>query len=135
MVNKLRSKRLTHLFQEVLEHLPKKDRALLSRRILLVVDDPFFIPKGHRAKWGAAIGVKFMKSIAIVYLSPRKLARQPEDFIRYVIAHELAHVRRGHIEQLFRPTFNESDCEREADAQVKKWGFPIPSRKKSRNAN
>lgn len=125
----LRSKRLARVFSGVWESLPKKDQVLLSSKILLVVDDPFFIPKGHRPKWGAAIGIKFKKSIVIVYLSPRKLARQPEDFIRYVIAHELAHVRKGHIEQLFLPTFNEAACELEADQQVKKWGFPIPSKK------
>lgn len=136
MVNKLRSKRLTHLFQEVLEHLPKKDRALLSRRILLITDDPQFIPKGQRPIWGAAVGIKFRKSIALIYLSQRKLPRQPDDFVRYVMAHKLAHVFCGHIEKLFEITeLDYAGLESEADAQVKKWGFPIPSRKKSRNAS
>lgn len=134
MVIKLRSKRLAQLFGEVWERLPEEDRALLSEWTRLVVDNPNFLPKGQIPVWGAAIGIKFRKSIAIVYLSPRKLPRQTDDFVRYVMAHELAHIFGGHTEQLLLSPLNDSTDEKsqerfelEANKQVRVWGFPIVS--------
>jgi hypothetical protein len=120
VVIKLRSKRLSRLFEEVWERLPQADRTLLSKRIMLIVDSADFIPKGHRPAWGAAISIKFRKSIAIICLSPRKLPRRSDKFIRYVIAHLLAHVYCGHIESDEKP----SVLEKEANAKAKRWGFP-----------
>ena len=139
----LRSKRLAQLFGEVWERLPEADRALLTERTRLVVDNPDFLPAGQIPVWGAAIGIKFRKSIAIVYLSPRKLPRQTDDFVRYVMAHELAHIFGGHTEQLFLSPLNDSTdqksqerFESEANEQVRVWGFPIvspiPTSKRSR---
>ena len=130
MVIELRSKRLAHLFAEVWHHIPKRDRDSISRRALFIVDNPLFLPKNHRPVWGAVICVQLRRSIAILYLSPRKLPSRSDSFVRYVIAHELAHVRKGHAEQLFSVTANESTVakfEREANAQARRWGFPIVS--------
>ena len=144
MVIKLRSKRLAHLFAEVWERLPEKDQTLLSNRARLVLDNPNFLPKGQRPVWGAAMGIGVKKSIAIVYLSPRKLPRQSDNFVRYVIAHELAHIFCEHVDQLFFSALTDSTCkedqaafEVEANEQVRRWGFPIvsptPTGKQSRN--
>ena len=130
----LRSKRLAQLFTEVWEHLPAADRVLLSERTKQVVDNPNFLPRGQIPTWGAAISIRVRKSIAIVYLSPRKLPRQSDDFVRYVIAHELAHIFCRHTEQLFLSPLNDSTTEKSqkgfesrADEQVRVWGFPIVS--------
>jgi len=135
MVIKLRSKRLAQLFAEVWERLPATDQTLLSHRTKLVLDNPSVFPSGylsHRSVWGVAIGIGVKKSIALVYLSPRKLPRQSNDFVKYVIAHELAHIFCGHIEHLFFSALSDStgeeDEERfevEADQQVSAWGFPL----------
>jgi len=93
-----------------------------------------FLPKNHKPVWGAVIYVRLRRSIAILYLSPRKLPRQTDSFVRYVIAHELAHVRKGHAKQLFRLIANEStvaNFEREANEQARQWGFPIVSPKRT----
>ena len=129
MVIKLRSKRLIHLFAEVWERLPEADRVLLSERIGLVLDNPVLLPTEYSPVWGAAMGIGVKKSIAIVYLSPRKLPRQPNDFVRYVIAHKLGHIFCGHLDQLFDDSTDEESqaFESEADEQVSAWGFPIVS--------
>ena len=130
MVVSLRSKKLAKIFAEVWQGLPKKDRDFITSRAPLIVDNPLFLPKNHRPVWGAVICVRLRRSIAILYLSPRKLPSQSDSFVRYVIAHELAHVRKGHAEQLFRLTANESTeakFEQEANEQARRWGFPIAS--------
>ena len=127
MVINLRSKRLSALFSEVWNNLPKKDRDSISGRTLLIVDNPIFLSKNHGPLWGAVICVRFRKSIVILYLTPRKLNQQSESFVRYVIAHELAHVRKDHAEKLFSVTMNkttEARFEREANEQARRWGFP-----------
>jgi hypothetical protein len=134
MVIKLRSKRLAQLFTEVWDRLPEADRALLSERTRLVVDNPNVLPKGQRPAWGAAMGIAVRKSISIIYLSPRKLPRQADDFVRYVIAHELGHIFCGHTDQLLLSPLNDAAheesqerFEKEANEQVSLWGFPVTS--------
>jgi len=137
MVIRLRSKRLAHLFTEVWEHLPEADQALLSKQIRLVLDDPVFLPKEYahqKTVWGMAISIGVKKSIAIVYLSPRKLPRQSGDFVRYVIAHELGHIFCGHTGDLVSSHPNDLTddewpnlFETEADEQASVWGFPVVS--------
>jgi len=127
MVISLRSKRLTALFSEVWNSLPKKDRDSISSRTLLIVDNPIFLPKNHRPVWGAVIYVRLRKTVAILYLSPRKLPQQSDSFVRYVIAHELAHAHKDHAKKLFGAKANEStraSFEKEAREQARRWGFP-----------
>lgn len=134
MVISLRSKRLTALFSEVWNSLPKKDRDSISSRTLLIVDNPIFLPKNHRPTWGAVICVRFRKDFLIVYLPPRLLPQQPDSFVRYVIAHELAHVKKRHAERLLSSTANESTearFEKEASEQARRWGFPVVSPKRA----
>ena len=135
MVVNLRSKRLTALFSEVWNNLPKKDRDSISGRALLVTDNPLFLPDNQKRVWGAVICVKFRKSIAILYLSPRRLPRQSDSFVRYAIAYRLAHILRGHHEQLFLSPLSEATekrFEKEADRQVKRWGIPKRKPKQAR---
>jgi len=51
----------------------------------------------------------------------RTLARRPLPFVRYVIAHELAH---AHLRNAGR--FPGEDPEHAADALAEEWGFPRP---------
>lgn len=128
MVIRLRSKRLAELFAEVWERLPETDQALLAERTRLVLDNPSVLPTAYSPTWGAAMGIGVKKSIAIVYLSPRKLPRQPNDFVRYVIAHKLGHIFCGHLDQLNDSTDEEGEkFESEANERVSVWGFPIVS--------
>jgi hypothetical protein len=53
----------------------------------------------------------------------RTLRRRPESFVRYVIAHELAH---AHLRNAGR--FPGEDPEHAADALAAAWGFPRPAR-------
>jgi len=52
----------------------------------------------------------------------RTLARRPADFIRWVIAHELAH---AHLRNAGR--WPGEDPELAADALAEEWGFPRPA--------
>jgi len=51
----------------------------------------------------------------------RTLRRRPESFVRYVIAHELAHAHLRHAGR-----FPGEDPEHAADALAAEWGFPRP---------
>ena len=51
----------------------------------------------------------------------RTLRRRPTDFVRYVIAHELAH---AHLRN--RGRWEAEDPEHAADALAAEWGFPRP---------
>ena len=53
----------------------------------------------------------------------RTLRRGPTDFVRYVIAHELAH---AHLRNGGR--YPGEDPEAAADALAAEWGFPRPSK-------
>ena len=122
MVIRLRSKRLARLFVEVWEHLPEEDQALLSSRTRLVVDSADFLPKGQRPAWGTVISITFRKSVTVLYLSQRKLPRQSDDFIRYVIAQLLAYIYCGHVENV-NCEERQDEFETEAQARVKQWGL------------
>ncbi len=127
MVINLRSRKLLRLFNQVWEHIPQADKTLLSKRIMLVVDSADFIPFGQKPKWGAVISIRFKKSLAIVYLSPRKLPRQPDSFVSYTIAKLLAHVVLGHINKIDREE-RLDELEKEADARVAAWSLHLVDR-------
>ncbi len=124
MIIRLRSKRLARLFAEVWEHLPKEDQTLLSSRTRLVVDSADFLPKGYRPTWGTVISITFRKSITVLYLSQRKLPRQSDDFIKYVIAHLLAHIYCGHIDEVDCEE-RQDEFEMEAQERVRQWGLCV----------
>lgn len=128
VVINLRSRKLLRLFNEVLERIPsQEDKALLSKRIMLVVDSADFIPFGTKPKWGAVINITFKKSLAIVYLSPRKLPSQPDSFVGYTISKLLAHVVLGHIDEIDCEE-RQDEFEKEADARVEAWSIPFVDR-------
>jgi len=124
VIVKLRSKRLAGLFEEVWERLPAADQALLSSRTRLIVDDPVLLPKNQRTILGAVIVVSVRKSITLVYLSPRKLPRQPDSFVQCVIANLLAHVFCGHLCYVLSTHSDSIPFESEANERVRAWGFP-----------
>jgi len=124
VVINIRSRKLLSLFNEVWRLIPnQRDKALLSKRIMLVTDNIDFIPIGTKPKWGAVISIRFKKSLAVLYLSPRRLLSQPADFVRHIIASLLAHVVLGHLDEIDDEEKHE-EFEREADRQAKHWLSP-----------
>jgi len=85
---------------------------------------------------GAAVGIGVKKLAAFVYLSPRRLQSYPDSFVRYVIAHELAHIFLDHVEQLLLSTLTDSEEEDEAlyesqaKTQAELWGFSSSLRRR-----
>jgi hypothetical protein len=72
---------------------------------------PVRLPRGGNGRGGAS------RSVVL----KRTLARRPLSFVRYVIAHELAH---AHLRNAGR--FPGEDPEYAADALAAEWGFPRP---------
>jgi hypothetical protein len=72
---------------------------------------PVRLPRGGNGRSGAS------RSVVL----KRTLARRPLPFVRYVIAHELAH---AHLRNAGR--FPGEDPEHAADALAAEWGFPRP---------
>ena len=70
---------------------------------------PVRLPRGGAGSAGRSVVLK------------RTLARRPLPFVRYVIAHELAH---AHLRNAGR--FPGEDPETAADALAAEWGFPKP---------
>ena len=75
-----------------------------------VMHVPVGLPRAGRAGGASRSGV-----------FKRTLARRPLPFVRYVIAHELAH---AHLRNAGR--FPGEDPEHAADALAAEWGFPRP---------
>ena len=76
-----------------------------------VMHVPVGLPRGRGTQGGASRSVVFK----------RTLVRRPLPFVRYVIAHELAH---AHLRNAGR--FPGEDPEHAADALAAEWGFPRP---------
>jgi hypothetical protein len=70
---------------------------------------PVRLPRGYSGSGGRSVVLK------------RTLTRRPLPFVRYVIAHELAH---AHLRNAGR--FPGEDPEHAADALAAEWGFPKP---------
>jgi hypothetical protein len=75
----------------------------------LTMHVPVRLPRGYSGSGGRSVVLK------------RTLTRRPLPFVRYVIAHELAH---AHLRNAGR--FPGEDPEHAADALAAEWGFPKP---------
>lgn len=107
-------------------HVHEVMRRLPEPVLIDLLNDPAFIVCDYDATPGLMatipvnIGVKNpARSIAL----KRSLARRQEDFVRWVIAHELAH---AHLRNQGR--WEGDDPEHAADALAADWGFPRPLR-------
>ena len=93
------------------------------------VDDPRFILFDYQPGPGVVMHVPVHmprgggggKSGSRSVVLKRTLSRRPLPFVRYVIAHELAH---AHLRNAGR--FPGEDPEHAADALAAEWGFPRP---------
>jgi hypothetical protein len=92
-----------------------------------LVEDPGFslcdyepTPGGHIL---IPVGMPGRNTAGRSVVLKRTLRRRPVDFVRYVIAHELAH---AHLRNAGR--FPGEDPEQAADALAAEWGFPRPAR-------
>lgn len=123
----LRSKRLRLLCSEVLRKIPPKERDAITSRALLITDNSQLLFGNQKPAWGSVVCVKYRKCLPIVYLRPRKLPLQPDPFVRYVIAYQLAHVLCGHHEQQFLydalPEAVIARFNAEVNTRLKCWGI------------
>ena len=89
------------------------------------VADPSFVMSDYEPQAGAAVHVRVgpprRNAAARSVVLKRTLRRRPEAFVRYVIAHELAH---AHLRNAGR--FPGDDPEHAADELAAEWGFPRP---------
>ena len=89
------------------------------------VGDPSFVMCDYEPSAGAMVCVPLRladaRRPARAVVLKRTLRRRPENFIRWVIAHELAH---AHLRNGGR--FEGEDPEHAADSLAADWGFPRP---------
>jgi hypothetical protein len=87
--------------------------------------DPAFVLCDYEPAAGAVtlvpVGPPRRNAAARSVVLKRTLRRRPEPFVRYVIAHELAH---AHLRNAGR--WPGEDPERAADALAAEWGYPRP---------
>ena len=90
-----------------------------------LVGDPGFVLCDYEPRAGAMtvvpVGPPRRNAAGRSVVLKRTLRRRPEAFVRYVIAHELAH---AHLRNAGR--FPGEDPERAADALAAEWGYPRP---------
>ncbi len=91
-----------------------------------LTDDPAFHMSDYEPVPGRAfmvrVGVPRARSASRSVVLKRTLRHRPPEFVRWVIAHELAH---AHLRNSGR--FPGEDPERAADALAAQWGHPKPS--------
>jgi hypothetical protein len=90
-----------------------------------LLSDPAFLLCDYEPTVGTMVCVPLRLSAprrpARSVVLKRTLRRRPEKFIRWVIAHELAH---AHLRN--RGRFEGEDPEHAADSLAADWGFPRP---------
>jgi hypothetical protein len=118
----IRSPRLSKWLGDVWESLPVKDRNQISDRLCLISDDSilrFLLTDGLEYDlYGCA--VPYTSDRHFIFLNASKMRNRGGSFVRYVIAHELAHVYHNHRHG------NKKAKEAEADATALRWGYPDP---------
>jgi hypothetical protein len=91
-----------------------------------LIEDPAFQMSDYEPVPGRAFHVRVSipgrRSASRSVVLKRTLRHRPPDFVRWVIAHELAH---AHLRNAGR--FPGEDPERAADALAAEWGHPRPS--------
>ena len=88
------------------------------------VSDPSFVLFDYEPGLGVThvhVGLPGRRGAGRSVVLKRTLRRRPEPFVRYVIAHELAH---AHLRNAGR--WPGEDPELAADALAEAWGFPRP---------
>lgn len=113
-----KSKRLAALFAETWAELPAKDRRAILGRLFLVTDSMVYCPPDNQSPApGHAPGYVHVNTL---WLSAQRLARRKPEYVRDVIAHELAHVFLEHADN---PNLEPGQMESAAIERVKTWKF------------
>jgi hypothetical protein len=90
-----------------------------------LVGDPLFVMCDYEPRRGEAyrvpVGRPSINGVCRSVVFKRTLGRRPVPFIRWLIAHELAH---AHLRNEGR--FDGEDAEEAADALAAQWGFGRP---------
>jgi hypothetical protein len=91
-----------------------------------LIDDPAFFLSDYEPMPGRAfhvrVAIPIARSASRSVVLKRTLRHRSPDFVRWVIAHELAH---AHLRNAGR--FPGEDPERAADALAEQWGHPRPA--------
>ena len=119
----IKSARIKRAFMDVWQSLPEADRARL-RDLLLVVTDARILadmlnddtPDAH------ASALEHTRGGWVICFDAYKLRPARPDYLRFVVAHELAHVYYKHNHK----TTTITKGEREANKQAAAWGYPEP---------
>jgi len=119
----LHSQRLRRFFAEVWKALPQQDRDQLNDSLILVSDHAVLRllaneqdeqMRGGAACWG--------EGRLYIFLNASALKNKTSEHVRFVIAHELAHVYLKHTDR----KGTEQRHENEANRQAAAWKFPLP---------
>lgn len=111
----IRSKRVYRLFCEVWEALPPSSKALALQRISQITDVNSSAGVAQD-KSGRTI---FRAKANQIQLFSRRLHKHENNFIKYVIAHEIAHA-------IYHDKQRVEDTEDFSDTVAREWGYPRP---------
>ena len=120
----LKSRRLAGMFADVWQSLTVEDRNQISNRLTVVSDHSvlrYILTGGDEIVNGAAVPIH--SGGCFVFLNALELRKEPDEFVRYVIAHELAHAYHNHTGRF---ELDRKTKEAQADRRAKLWGFPAP---------
>jgi hypothetical protein len=94
-------------------------------RDALVTDPNFALcdyEPGPNAVMHVRLGSPRARQLGRAVVLKRTLRHRPASFVRYIIAHELAHAHLGNAGR-----WSGEDPEHAADALAEEWGFPRPA--------
>lgn len=131
--------RIELLFAAVLSRLPAADRRAITPRLAYVTDNPRLIPLDIAEQLDpCVVGLTYAASTSnAIALFGAALATKSDRAIRFVIAHELAHVRMCHvptIEDVIEGHIPPGDVEThelQANMLASLWGFSYPNRSRT----
>lgn len=120
------SRRIYRLITEVWEALPDEAKAMACERVNQITDNE---PPRVDPTDSAGLSVP-MPWGSEIYLPPQDLQKPSDEWVKYLIAHELAHgiFHNPHFGGIVQEWKEE---ERQADETAEAWGFPDPYRKKA----
>jgi len=114
------------LHDELRAHVSAVLATMPAAVLLDLLDDPTFLMSDYDPQAGRVhlvpVGLPGRSKPARAVVLKRTVLRKPVEFVRWVIAHELAH---AHLRNAGR--FPGDDPEHAADALAAEWGWPKPS--------
>lgn len=114
------------LHEELRAHVSAVLATMPAAVLVDLLEDPTFVMSDYDPQAGRVhsvpVGLPSRRNPARAVVLKRTVLRRPEAFVRWVIAHELAH---AHLRNAGR--FPGDDPEHAADALAAEWGWPKPA--------